>query len=330
MRKLRYVLASAALAGAAVLTAQQMTVGSVAQTAAAADPVLNSPYLYLGDSAPTDIPGLMTASGIKSFTLAFVISGATCAPIVDGAGGTLDGLAKVVGTIRAAGGDATVSIGGAAGKKLGDTCADATALAGAYQKVIDTTKVTAIDIDAEGTEYKTAAIRDKITKALKIVKDKNPGLKTVITLPTAASGPIEGGSDYIQKAKANGSNIDLITVMPFDFYDGQTSNIAAATRTAVDGLKNQVKAAFGLTDAEAYKRVGFSGMNGSDDEGKITDLNGWNQILAYAKEKHVGRVSFWSVNRDHKCTGQDPTGNSCSGTEQTDWAFTKALAGFQG
>ncbi|RJQ80440.1 chitinase [Pseudonocardiaceae bacterium YIM PH 21723] len=323
MRKLRYALAAAALAGATVITTQQIQLSPVAQTAV--DPALNSPYLYDWENKQDPVK-VMAATGIKSFTLAFITDkpNGQCTPGWDNTGDLTRDVAKIA-AIRAAGGDVTVSIGGATGpniqkNKLGVNCADANALAAAYQKVIDTLKVTAIDIDAENEEYKDLAVIDKITKALKIVKDDNPGLKTVITVPTTKNGPIAGGTEFIKKAKSNNSNIDLITVMPFDFYDG-TSDIPAATRTAVDGLKKQVQDTFGLTDAEAYKRVGFSGMNGKDDEGKITDLNGWNQILAYATEKHVGRVSFWSVNRDY---------TSGSGVPQTDLAFTKALAGFTG
>jgi hypothetical protein len=52
-----------------------------------------------------------------------------------------------------------VSFGGWSGDKLGEKCSSASALAGAYQKVINAYHLKAIDIDIENTEFGSSTVR---------------------------------------------------------------------------------------------------------------------------------------------------------------------------
>ena len=88
--------------------------------------------------------------------------------------------------IRANGGDIQISFGGWSGNKLGPNCSSAAALAGAYQQVINAYNLKYIDIDIENTdEFENETVQDRILSALKIVKQNNPGIKTIITFGTA-------------------------------------------------------------------------------------------------------------------------------------------------
>ncbi|RJQ80437.1 chitinase [Pseudonocardiaceae bacterium YIM PH 21723] len=330
MRKLRYALATAALAGATLTATHQVHPSPTAATAAV-DPVINSPYLYLGLYAQPDPAKIIPATGVKAYTISFINSRTkgTCDPTIEVNSGPneLTGAKPLVDRIRAAGGDVILSVGGWGGNKLGENCTTAEALAAAYQKVIDAYQLKALDIDIEDQEIAIQAARERVVAALKIVKQKNPAVKTVVTMSNAKDALPAVAQALITKARETDAGIDVFTLMPFDNGNAST-DMAAFTKTSVDRLKEAVKTAFGLTDDQAYRKVGLSSMNGITDPPyleKVT-LDAWKQIVAWAQEKHLGRVSFWSVNRDYGC-GAGPT---CSGIPQNDWDFTKVLGTYQG
>ena len=268
----------------------------------------------------------MNATGVKAFTMAFVLANG-CNPVWDSEGGLTGGVhASTINAIRAAGGDVVPSFGGYSGNKLGPACATPDLLAGAYQKVIDTFGLKAIDIDIENfDEFEDFTVQDWILGALKIVKQRNPNLKTILTFGTNTSGPSATGVRLINQAKALGANVDIFAIMPFDFGGG--SNMYQNTVNATEGLKNTVKAAFGYTDAQAYARLGISGMNGLSDQQELTTVATWTQIRDYAKSKGLARFTFWAVNRDRGCAGGGVV-STCSGIAQNDWDFTRVTAGF--
>ncbi|MQA09292.1 MAG: chitinase [Pseudonocardiaceae bacterium] len=316
------VALAATAAGPALSNEQPALLGD--RSALAASPIGASPYLYTGWANPPAPSEVMNATGVKDFTLAFILSDGGCNPAWDGTR-ALDGQDKdAIDEIRAAGGDVMPSIGGWSGNKLGEACQDPQSLAGAYQKVIDAYDLSAIDIDIEATEFENEAVQDRVLEALKIVKEANPGLRTVITFSTTASGPNYWGKRLLSRAAEIGSNVDVWTQMPFNFGG---SDMAQDTIRATDALAEQVKSAFGYDDAEAYAHVGISSMNGKTDSGEIVEQAAFQKMADYAKQKGLGRFTFWSVNRDRPCSG-DPS--SCGGIDQQPWEFTKIVAGFSG
>jgi hypothetical protein len=192
--------------------------------------------------------------------------------------------------------------------------------------VIDAFALKAIDIDIENTdEFENYTVADRIVDALKIVKQKNPSVKTILTFGTTPTGPNQHGIRLIQQAKAKNANIDIFSQMPFDFGGG--ADMYASTVGATEGLKNQLKSTFGWTDAQAYAKIGISGMNGLSDQQELTSTATWTRIRDYAKSKNLARFTFWAVNRDRGCAGGGVVSN-CSGIAQPDWEFTRISAGF--
>jgi hypothetical protein len=288
-----------------------------------------APYLYLGWGDPPSATSVMSATGIKSFTMAFMLSGGGCVPKWDSTrpltGGTDQ---QTINSIRSAGGDVEISFGGWSGNKLGPNCSSASALAGAYQQVINAYGLKFIDIDIENTdEFENGAVQDRILGALKIVKQNNSGIKTIVTFGTGTSGPTSWGTRLINQAAALGANIDVFTIMPFDFGGG--ADMAGNTKNAATGLKNALKNAFGWSDATAFAHVGISGMNGLSDQQENTTPAIWTDIRNWANTNHIARLAFWSVNRDRPCPGGGVVEN-CSGISQTTWQFTQITAGFTG
>ena len=285
-----------------------------------------APYLYPGWGNPPAPSTVMNATGVKAFTIAFVLANG-CNPVWDGESGLTGGAhASTINAIRAAGGDVVPSIGGWSGNKLGPNCATPELLAGAYQKVIDAFALKAIDIDIENTdEFENPTVQDRIVGALKIVKQRNLSVKTILTFGTTPSGPSSTGVRLINQAKALGANVDIFAQMPFDFSGG--ADMYASTVGASEGLKNQLKTDFGYTDAQAYSHMGISGMNGLSDQQELTTPDTWTRIRDYAKSKGFARFTFWAVNRDRGCPGGGVVSN-CSGIAQSDWEFTRISAGF--
>jgi hypothetical protein len=285
-----------------------------------------APYLYLGWGNPPSPATVMSATGVRWFTMAFVLSGGGCTPAWDSTRALRGGVdEQTINAIRAAGGDIVPSFGGWSGNKLGPNCATPEALAGAYQQVIDAYALKAIDIDIENSdEFENETVQDRILNALKIVKQRNPGIQTIVTFGTTTTGPNYYGNRLIERAAALQAGIDVFTIMPFDFA---SANIGQDTINAAEGLKNKLRSTFGWTDAQAYAHMGISGMNGLSDQREMTSTDTWTQIRDWAKARGLGRLAFWSVNRDRACPGGGVTPD-CSGIAQPEWEFTRITAGF--
>lgn len=333
-RRLAFV-AAAALVGTGTLAAHAQASPETAPAKAAAKPRaaapsgLNAPYLYLGWGSPPNAVDVMKETGLTQLTMAFVLSGGGCSPAWDGSRPLTGGQdEQTIKAVQAAGGDITPSVGGWSGSKLGEVCSSAQELAGAYQKVIDAYGLKSIDVDIESTEVESADARKRVVDALKIIKEGNSGIKVYLTFGTTPQGPNANGKDLIQKGADAGLDVDGWTVMPFDFGDG-TTDLAAATRSAVDGLAQTVGAAYGISTEAAYRKAGFSSMNGiTDVQGESVSPAAFQSMVDYAKQHHLARASFWSVNRDRPCDGGGA--DSCSGVGQQPWEFSKILAGYTG
>jgi chitinase len=299
--------------------------------ASAAPSGMNGPYLYLGWGNPPDAAQFLKDTGNSQLTMAFILAQGGCTPAWDGQRPLKGGQdEQTIKAVQEAGGDITPSFGGWSGSKLEEQCGSAEELAGAYQEVIDAYGLKSIDIDIEASAVESEEVRKRTIDALKTVKEKNQDIKVYVTFGTTPKGPNANGEDLIKKGAEAKLDVDGWTVMPFDYGDG-TTDMVGATKGSVDGLKDMVKGAYGLSDEEAYQKVGFSSMNGHTDvEGEVVKPEDFQQMVDYAKEHKLARVSFWSVNRDRACEGGGEAGSNCGGIEQDTWAFSKILAGYQG
>ncbi|WP_306328615.1 ricin-type beta-trefoil lectin domain protein [Streptomyces venezuelae] len=284
-----------------------------------------APYLYNGWGSPPSPTTVMNATGVKWFTLAFVLSNGYCNPQWDGGRPLVGGVdQQTVNTVRAAGGDVIPSFGGWSGNKLESSCSSAGELAAAYQKVINAYGLKAIDIDIEAAAYDSPTVQQRTVDALKTVKAANPGIKVYVTFGTGQNGP---DTSLINRAAAAGLTVDSWTVMPFNF-GGNGQSMGTLTVRAAEGLKTAVKNAYGYGDDQAYRHTGISSMNGVTDVGETITQADFRTILAYAQQRHLARLTFWSVNRDRPCTGGGA--DTCSGIGQQNWEFTRILAAYNG
>ncbi|WP_244336161.1 ricin-type beta-trefoil lectin domain protein [Streptomyces seoulensis] len=306
---------------------QKWTAPTGGGTPPAAAPMAVAPYLYNGWGSPPNPTTVMNATGVKWFTLAFVLSNGTCNPQWDGGRPLTGGVdQQTINTVRGAGGDVIPSFGGYSGNKLESSCTSAAALAGAYQKVIDAYRLKAIDIDIEADAYSNATVQQRTVDALKTVKANNPGIKVYVTIGTGQSGP---DTSLINRAANSGLQVDGWTIMPFDF-GGAGQNMGTLTTRAAEGLKNALKSAYGYSDDQAYRGMGISSMNGITDDNETVTPADFQTILGYAQQHHLARLTFWSANRDRPCSGGYPNDDTCSGVSQSAWQFTGIFAKYTG
>ncbi|MFF9365198.1 lectin [Streptomyces griseoluteus] len=306
---------------------QKWTAPSGGGTPPTAAPMAVAPYLYNGWGSPPNPTTVMNATGVKWFTLAFVLSNGTCNPQWDGGRPLTGGVdQQTINTVRGAGGDVIPSFGGYSGNKLESSCTSASALAGAYQKVIDAYGLKAIDIDIEADAYGNATVQQRTVDALKTVKANNPGIKVYVTIGTGQSGP---DTSLINRAANSGLQVDSWTIMPFDF-GGAGQNMGTLTTRAAEGLKNALKSAYGYSDDQAYRDMGISSMNGITDDNETVTPADFQTILGYAQQHHLARLTFWSANRDRPCSGGYPNDDTCSGVAQSAWQFTGIFAKYTG
>ncbi|MDX2401628.1 ricin-type beta-trefoil lectin domain protein [Streptomyces microflavus] len=288
-------------------------------------PMAVAPYIYNGWGSPPSPTTVMNATGVKWFTLAFVLSNGYCNPQWDGGRPLTGGVdQQTINTVRAAGGDVIPSFGGWSGNNLESSCGSAGELAAAYQKVINAYGLKAIDIDIEAAAYDSPTVQQRTVDALRTIRANNPGIKLYITFGTGQNGP---DTSLINRAAQAGLTIDSWTIMPFNF-GGNGQNMGTLSVRAAEGLKTAVKNAYGYSDDQAYRHTGISSMNGTTDVGETITVADFRTILAYAQQRHLSRLTFWSVNRDRPCTGGGA--DTCSGVGQQPWDFTRVLAQYRG
>jgi hypothetical protein len=105
--------------------------------------------------------------------------------------------------------------------------------------------------------------------------------------------------------------------------------MAQASLQAADGLKGDLMSAYHEPAAAAYRTMGISSMNGVTDTGERVSTADFQVMLRYVQAHHLARFAFWSVNRDLPCTAASNS-NTCSGTAQQPYAYTKISVSYSG
>jgi hypothetical protein len=286
-------------------------------------------------------------SGARYFTLAFLETAAkgSCTPVWNGdasqpvsAGRYLSDIAS----LRAIGGDVIPSFGGfsadKAGTELADSCKDVNQIAAAFEQVITTYNVTRLDLDVEVQSLGRLDGIDRRNKALKIVEDWAAAngriLQVQYTLPTSPDGLESNGLYVLQNALANGTRVDVVNIMTFDYYDHVTTDMGTAAITAAQGLYSQLATLYpGKTSAELWAMEGNTILPGIDDYPKkteVTYLPDAQKLLDFARANGIGTLSIWAIQRDNGgCPGSRDK-NDCSGIVQNTWDFSHLLEPFTG
>jgi len=275
---------------------------------------------YVDMSLSSNLPQISSASGIKFFTMAFIIDGGGCTPTWGGLGpiSSENTFAGYISNIRAAGGDVIISFGGASGSELAQVCSSVSSLQAAYQSVINKYNVKMLDFDIEGAAVGDPTSIDRRSQALAALAAANPGLQISLTLPVNPTGLDNNGLSVVQSAVAFRVPVSVVTVMAMD-YGSPDSQMGTDANSAATNTISQLQSA-GLS-----ANVGIIPMIGQNDTaGEIFSLADARTVLNFAQSNsNITRLSFWSVSRDNGgCAGNRTASDTCSGITQNPWDFS--------
>jgi hypothetical protein len=282
---------------------------------------------YVDMSKPeNDLLAMHNTSGVRYFTLAFVLAGNGCTPAW---GGTVPVAADAkfsasIYNLRSAGGDVIVAFGGYEGTELAMACPDAKSLQAAYQAVVTKYRLTMLDFDVEHLAIEDAASIDRRSQALSALAAANPGLDIAFTLPVHLDGMPDNAIAVLNSAMKYKVPISVVNLMTMDYGEpvaaGKMGNRAIlAGNRAMQQLKALgLRAGLGMTP--------MIGMNDTPHE-TFTPADA-RVVLDYArKHPEIERLAMWSMGRDNGgCPGK--VSPACSGIVQKDWEFSRIFLRF--
>jgi chitinase len=288
-----------------------------------------APYVDMSNSQEGVLNTVISSDGLRSFTAAFTI-GAGCSNIWGdtlpvGNDPTIDG---EISSAKAAGASVIVSSGGSAGEPISFTCTNQSTIDAAYQAIINDYGTNQLDFDIEGAAIADTAGIDRTFQAMKDLKASNPSLTWSVTVPVLPSGLDSNGTNLLQDAQNMGVTIPVVNIMAMDYYQGNIEMGNAAISAAQNTL-NQMRAVNG---SYSYANVGITPMIGVNDDGSTFTLSDASSVASWASSNGIGRLAFWSVDRDQACPGGNGGAASptCSGVSESTGQFTSAFTGAGG
>ena len=260
-----------------------------------------APYLELSSSTVGDMTADMNATGLKYYTLAFLIPQSGCTPQWEAGGSSLGAFTSQVNALKSAGGDVIISSGGAEGGELAETCTSVSSLTAAYANIVNTYGITKLDFDIEGGTLDDSAANTRRNQALAALQAQNPSVQVDYTLAVDPTGLPGEELGVLQGAKSAGVNVSTVNIMTMDFGDGQ--NAFNDAESAARGTASQLASLYGISTSAAYGRIGLTPIAGqNDDNENFTQANA-TALESFAATNGVQELSFWEVNSYDKGTG---------------------------
>lgn len=274
-----------------------------------------APYVDTTLWPTLDMAKVASEQGLRYLSLGFITATAANKPAwggfttyeIDGQDFDLKMRAQI-SSIRALGGDVNVSFGGAANQEMAEVLTDKAALKAAYLQVINTYNLKRVDFDIEGGALANKTVIDRRSAVLaeiqtEMLKAGKP-LEIWLTLPVLPTGLTADGLYAVNSAVKAGVRLGGVNIMAMDYGDsaapnpsGKMGDYAIQAATSLQGQLKQIYA--GYTDAKLWSMVGITPMIGMNDvQTEIFDQQEAREVMAFAQQKAIGKLSFWSLNRD--------------------------------
>jgi hypothetical protein len=283
-----------------------------------------APYVDMGAWPTPVLSDMVAASGIRSYTAAFITSYG-CKASWFGAYDAKSGWGKdQFDGIRAGGGKVKFSFGGASGIELAQACGSAASTAAEYNTVVTTYNASYLDFDIEGGGIGDTAVVNRRSQAIASVQRAHPGLKVSLTLPVLPEGLTADGMNVVRSAINAGVTVDMVNGMAMDYYRGNIDMGAAAMQVG-RSLHSQLRSLYpAKTDAQLWAMVGITPMLGVNDDNSTFTLDNARSLVRFAQQNNVGMLSFWEMTRDRNaCTG--PL-YRCTNIPQRPYDFSKIFS----
>lgn len=316
----RAALAAGALCAGLVLSGCTVAVaGAPSPTTSTTERVRLAPYVDVNIARP-DMVQVANDTGVNQFTLAFALaSPAGCAPAWGGSLPIDDpGLLAEVAALRKAGGDIAVATGGALGTYLETVCSSPDELADAYATLLDTYGTNRLDVDIEAPVE-----ADRVIAAL-LSLQRARGTAIRLTLPIDLAGLPPSALDLVQRAAT--AKLDLtVNGMDMNFRTG--GDWGQAMLDAAQATLDQLRAVYpDGSEAVQNRTLGLTIMIGRNDAGPLTTEADLRKVVEFARSRGLGFLGIWSLARDNgDCPGKKKAQPTCSGVEQSPFAFTRLL-----
>jgi chitinase len=263
-----------------------------------------APYLQIDSSDAGDMAADMAATGLKYYTLAFLIPQSGCTPEWEDDGSGVGAFASQISAIQGAGGNVMISFGGESGGELAQTCTNVSQLTAAYQNVVNTYGVNRLDFDIEGGVLSDTAATSLRDQALAALQAEDPSVQIDFTLAVSPQGlPTGSGSEYalLQDAQAKGVRVSVVNIMTMDF--GAGSNDLADAESAAQATAGQLSGLYGISTSAAYGMMGLTPIAGTNDDGTYFSTANAQSLESFAASNGVAELSFWEVDGYDKPTG---------------------------
>ena len=295
----------------AAVAAAALAAGGLALTAGSASAATPSypahyaaPYLQIAGSDAGDMAADYAATGLKYYTLAFLIPQSGCTPEWEDDGSGVGAFASQISQIQSDGGNVIVSFGGASGGELAQTCTSVSSLTAAYLNVVNTYGVNRLDFDVEGGVLSDTAATARRDQALAALQAEDPSVQIDFTLAVNPNGlPTGSGSEYalLQDAKSKGVKVSVVNIMTMDFGNGQ--NALNDAETASTDTASQLASLYGISTSAAYAMEGLTPIAGQNDDNENFTIANASTLESFAAARGVGELSFWEVDGYDKGTG---------------------------
>ncbi len=263
-----------------------------------------------------DLDGLALRHGVGLLTLGFMQASPTGvlawagldALRLDSSHPQARAIRNEIAELRAVGGDVMVSLGGAAGESLATDHRrrglGAQALADAYGSAVDTLGLRKLDFDIEGAALADTATLQLQMQAIRLVQAGRPGLGVWFTLPVLPQGLTAAGVNAVRLALAAGVAVDGVNVMAMDYGDSAAppalKSMGAYAIDAAVSTYGQLQPLFAAAGQTlGWNQMGITPMLGVNDiTSEVFRLEDAALVEAFAREKGLGMLSMWSLNRD--------------------------------
>jgi hypothetical protein len=353
----RFRLAMLATAAVALLAS--------APAAVSAAPAHHSPWLwplpsrlyapYYESYLAPDTPGITAtakASGARFMTIAFLQSKGTKSCAVDWnstASQPLTYYNADIANLRKLGGNVIPSFGGYSadtfgshdhGTEIADSCTSVQQVAAVYEQVVQTLRVTRLDMDVESNAETYAAGINRRDEAIAIAQrwaaQHGIRLQIQFTLPVEPTGLGSAGLAVLRNAIADGVQVSSVNIMVFDYYlphEG-VMNMSKTAITCANAVHAELAKLYPqLSSGQIWRMEAMTMLPGISDFGKdeTTTVHDARVMMAFEQQMHMNLLSIWAIQRDNQgpasCIGQ-PDSNTCSGIKQAPWAFDHVLVPF--
>ncbi|WP_155848412.1 chitinase [Arthrobacter sp. 35W] len=256
------------------------------------------------------------------------------------------GLDARVKELRSHGGDASVSFGGAVNDELATVCTDPGSLLGAYRQVVERYALKMVDFDVEAgnlVDLTAATRRAQAVAALQRERAlSGKPLGVWLTLPVSPRGLTDEGTTTVEAMIKAGVDLSGVNLMTMNYGASRSAgqSMADASLAAATAAHSQLsiiyqRAGKSLDSQTVWAMIGLTPMAGENEiSTDVFTLDAAQALHDFAVERGVGRMSFWSLNRDRPCPAGTPsaaagTGNGashiCSGTTAPAGAFVTTL-----